>query len=132
MTIENVKEPRTGRTWTPAVVNTHKLDVIFELRSKFGMQKGDVVKCVHTVPVRSMIDTKPVPRAKTETETEYLNIEGGSNVTYIGPEFDYWTGYMFLRFVYEDKVVHYNYWKQHQAGDTMFETTFKPITKQQA
>ena len=128
MTIENVAEPRTRATWAPARVNTHKLNLAFELQTKFDIRKGDVLKCVHTVPVRTMIDSKPIPFAKKESETEYLTLEGGSSVTYLGPEFDYFTGYMFLSFVYEDRVVHYNYWKQHQAGDTMFETSFKRIS----
>lgn len=132
MTIEQITTGRTGRDWTPASVATHKLDMIFELRWRHGFNKGDVLRCNHTVPVRTTIETKPIPRSKEYTETTFLDIKGGSNVTYIGPEFDYWTGKMFLRFLYEDLIVHYDFWTQHQAGDTMFATTFERITPEQA
>lgn len=128
MTMEEVREPRvSGASLTPARVMRHKLDLRSELAVRFGFKPGDVLRCAHTVPVRSNIEKSPVPSSRETCETEYLTIQGGENVTLLGPEFDYWTGKMFLAFLCDDRVVYYNYWMQHQAGDTMFQTTFKKV-----
>lgn len=121
--------PRSSAIITPAKAQTHKLQLAFEFRAKYGINPGDVLHCCHTVPVQGQIATSPVPSSRTEFEVEGLNIAGGSNITYVGPVFDFWTNYLFLHFIDDSRSVYYNYWRQHQAGDVTFETTFTKITK---
>jgi len=126
--MEKITEGRTRQQFTPNMVQRHRLDTIFEMKSKHGLSKAAMVQCNHTVPVQTHIEREPLGPDRTETEVEFLTIEGGSIVMYIGPVFDHWTGHMFLEFVYGDRVVHYDYWKQHQADDTAFATTFQKVS----
>lgn len=105
-----------------------KLDTAFELKAKYGFTKGTVVKCNHTVNVQTKIEKLPLREGQTETETAFTTIEGGTTVMYVGPTFDHWSGKLFLEFISDDRVVYYNYWDQHQAGDELFATTFKKVS----
>lgn len=126
--MEKITEGRTRQQFTPAMIQRHRLDLAFEMKSKHGLSKAAMVKCNHTVNVQSHIERERLGPDRTETEVDFLTIEGGSNIMYIGPAFDYWTGHMFLEFLDGERVVYYDYWKQHQAEDTAFGTTFQKVS----
>lgn len=126
MTLTPRTEPRAGAR-PKAIINRYILDLKFEMAAKHGLTVGDIVKCNHTVDAQTMIEREPIPPTKETSETEYVSIEGQSMITYLGPAYDHWSGYMYLCFLAGERVVHYNYWKQHQAGDTLFGVTFEKV-----
>jgi hypothetical protein len=121
--------PRSSHTCTSSLAQKEKLNVRFELRAKYGIVPGDVLHCVHTVVMQNNVATQPCPTSMTEFPIEKLTIQGGTNITYLGPVFDHWTNSVFLHFIYDSRSVFYDYCTQHQAGDEQFGVCFKKITK---
>jgi len=126
MALEERRERRAGPA-PKAIINRRLLDVKFEMAAKHSLNVGDIVKVVHTVDAQTMIERDPVPSTKETAETEYITIEGQSMVTYLGPAYDHWSSWVYLRFLYDGIVVHYNYQKIHQAGDNLFGGTFVKV-----
>ncbi|MFA6049936.1 MAG: hypothetical protein WC761_01945 [Candidatus Paceibacterota bacterium] len=125
--MEIITEGRSRHKTVPALITKHKLDTAFELKAKHGLVKGALVKCNHTVDVQTKIELAPLPETQVATETTYLTIEGGSTVMYMGPVWDHWSGKLFLEMLDGERVVFYNYWDRHQAGDEGFGTTFNKV-----
>lgn len=125
--MERITEGKTKAKYTPAMVTKFSNDVAFELKVKYGLRKGDLVKCFHTLPAQTRIEKYPLFPGQSDTEVENASIEGETSLMYIGPAFDYWTGKMFIEFIEGERVLYYNYWDNHQAGDESWATSFQKL-----
>ncbi len=124
--MQEITEGRNKAQWTPAMVQSRKLEVAFELKAKYGFTKGSVLEVSRPVEGRTRIERYALPKDCESTTTEFQDFHAGDNCLYVGLAFDYWSGKMFMEFVGASSTLFYDY-DQHGAGDGSLGEIFKIV-----
>lgn len=124
--MQEITEGRNKQQFTPAMIQSRKLEVAFELKAKYGITKGSVLEITRPVNGRLHIEKNQLPKACLSIQTEFQDFHAGDNCMYVGLAFDHWTGRIHMEFIGDNQAIYYDY-EQHGPGDESIGEIFKII-----